>query len=294
MSKPLPVSRYDKGCTRGTKEQNAQDKAAHGRMVGENQYNSKLTSSDVAKIREMKPTTTIPSLADMFRVSTSTIEDILYGRSWKEHSQPPPNFPRVQFGVPGDRLWVKETWRVGAWHESQRIAVDYRADGYARREWLNVPDERMFERLIHQSIEDAKAAGMNPNFSRLSWDPGEGPTRWRSSRFMPRWASRITLEITDIRVERLQEITEIDCLKEGLGESDQLSFIGESFPDENQRGLSPLQRAFRSLWDSLYGPAAWERDKDKWVWVIGYKVLPEGGSGCLRWRREDERGNEQL
>jgi hypothetical protein len=77
---------------------------------------------------------------------------------------------------------------------------------------------------------------------------------------MPRQASRITLEITDVRVERLQEITLGDICKEGLASS--------------IYDFKPVQAgflAFEELWDSIYGPDSW--DANPWVWVIEFKRI---------------------
>lgn len=81
------------------------------------------------------------------------------------------------YGIPGDRLWVKETWHPGG-PENNHDGVIYRA-------------------------------------TDPGWDDSGSGLRWRPSVFMPRWASRITLEISSVRVERLQDITEEDARAEG-------------------------------------------------------------------------------
>lgn len=95
--------------------------------------------------------------------------------------------------------------------------------------------------------------------------------RWRPSIHMPRWACRITLEITGVRVERLQEISEKDAKAEGLHyHSDMYGYrlygkysgIG---PTDDVGALD----AFRSLWESINGPSSW--DATPWVWVIEFK-----------------------
>jgi hypothetical protein len=78
------------------------------------------------------------------------------------------------------------------------------------------------------------------------------PPRYRSPIHMPRWASRITLEITQICVERLQNMTVGDCIAEGVGRYD---------PDH----------AFMNLWESIYGPGSWSANP--WVWAITFRAI---------------------
>jgi hypothetical protein len=79
--------------------------------------------------------------------------------------------------------------------------------------------------------------------------------RWKPSIHMPRWASRITLEIVNVRVERLNDISEEDCLKEGV----------TYWPHEKER----IKERFSHLWQSIYGQGSW--GQNPWVWVIEFK-----------------------
>ena len=83
---------------------------------------------------------------------------------------------------------------------------------------------------------------------------------WRPSIFMPRWASRITLEITDVRVQRLQEITEEDARAEGYHPK-----INDSLPDWTAK------ESFKILWDSLNAKRGLDWDKNPWVWALSFK-----------------------
>jgi len=150
------------------------------------------------------------------------------------------------------RLWVRETWRVGAWDiHNQRIAVDYNADNSCRREWLEVTEEELFLRLWEQSLEDSKNAGIELDEDHgYKWEHGESPCRWRPSIFMPRWASRINLTVKNIRVERLQDITETDAKAEGV------------------QGMTPILD-YTYLWESINGKGSWE--KNPWVWVVEFE-----------------------
>jgi len=158
------------------------------------------------------------------------------------------------YGVLGQRLWVRETWYCDHF-EVQRGPYLQPAD--------------MFD--LDQSREDGElvyaADGLAPYEQ-------EQPT-WKPSIHMPRWACRILLEITDVRVERLQDITEEQALAEGI--------VGVPFrpddgwpictgymvgPDDGKTGLeTTAAKAFAGLWDSVGG--YWEANP--WVWVVEFK-----------------------
>ena len=158
-------------------------------------------------------------------------------------------YPRYQ---PGDILWVKETWRIGAWCEEGLIAVDYKADNFARKEWIEVPDPERFERYWIQSTDEAEAAGLKTDKEgEYHWKPGEAPTRWRPSIFMPREAARIFLKVTGVRVERVWEMTGEDAIKEGV------NWFNDAC-------------GFAKLWDSINGKKyPWA--SNPWVWVYEFE-----------------------
>lgn len=174
--------------------------------------------------------------------------------------------PRVPcpYGQPGNRLWARETWRIGSWSEDTgSIAIDYQADGHSRREWLEVPDGEDFRRYWQQSTDDAiKAHG---DQDRYVWKPGQSPCRWRPSIHMPRWASRITLEVTGVRVERLQQISEDDALAEGCSSTAVVHEDGEDYSGHY------ASEEYQDLWESINGPGSW--DANPWVWVVEYKRI---------------------
>lgn len=165
---------------------------------------------------------------------------------------------RCPQGKPGDRLWVRETW--------QRFDPD--RDG--------IPPER----FDGSAPFTGSSGGENPG--PVHWracyaadgplvHPEHGPARWKPSIHMPRWASRITLDVVSVRVERLQAITEDDARAEGarpffetfanIGRDQRLT-TGELAADAEYRA------GFACLWDDLYGDSAsWA--SNPWVWVIG-------------------------
>ena len=177
---------------------------------------------------------------------------------------------------PGDILWARETWRIGAWdHDRQAIAVDYYADGFARKEWINVPDKEAFERYVQQSQMDAEKAGLD----KAVWEPGKGPTRWRPSIHMPREAARIFLRVIDARPERLKDITEEGAIAEGFA------------PDPLEGGKTTVnfmcsvdclqgsaRGKFALLWDKTVKKYGWKWMANPWVWVTEFERAekPEG------------------
>ena len=152
------------------------------------------------------------------------------------------------YGVAGDRLWVREKWRLSV--VSPQFSIRYCVVQYGDGEELY-----RYE-CDHPSL-------CIDDWNRTPED------KWRPSIHMPRWASRITLEITNVRVERLQDITAGDAKAEGI----QRKPTGE-FEEAIWRGgqlLTDERGFYAELWDSLHGKGAW--DKNPWVWVIEFKLV---------------------
>lgn len=145
--------------------------------------------------------------------------------------------------LPGETVYIKEKWRVGAWDEQEnKVCIDYAADGFARKEWLSVPDPDVFEKIWIQSTDQARKKGFSTDTDgKYHWGPGQGPTSWRSPMFMPEWASRSHAVIKSVRPERIQAITTEEVILEGV--TSRLSFAG--------------------LWETIH-PGSWE--KNSWVW----------------------------
>ncbi|EPL2597927.1 hypothetical protein NL449_05995 [Klebsiella pneumoniae] len=147
------------------------------------------------------------------------------------------------YGKPGDRIWVRETFQGPLFDydlmdsyckdptpfEKPEFCV-YKADGVPAPEFYDADDE------LHCC--------------------------WRPSIHMPRWASRILLEITGVRVERLKSISDGDAIREGCSTADMKS--GDCVAD-----------VFARLWASIYGSDSW--NANPWVWVIEFKRV-EGGA----------------
>lgn len=148
------------------------------------------------------------------------------------------------YGQPGDRLWVREShW----WFKDEHDPVT----GY-------------FPPKL--TAEDVKYRA-----------DGEKPGRiWRPSIHMPRWASRITLEITGVRVERLQDISEADAIAEGGVQvaSGWWSHDGTTMhtPGDTHFGGTAVD-SYRLLWDQINGHGSW--DANPWVWCVEFnRVMP--------------------
>jgi hypothetical protein len=101
---------------------------------------------------------------------------------------------------------------------------------------------------------------MNPGFAG----------KWRPSIFMPRWASRITLKITDVRVERLQDISEDSAMAEGAQK------YGETPDGELLFDVGSYRYGFKLLWDSINAKRGYGWDANPYVWVIEFRRV-EGG-----------------
>src|SRR5574343_657565 len=152
------------------------------------------------------------------------------------------------YGQPGDRLWVRETW--AALEKSHMNVVGlkrlYKADA--------VPDDSG-ERVGWWVDTDRKG---NEEFV-------PGKILWKPSIFMPRWASRLTLEITAIRVERLQDISEEDAKAEG---AERLGNYGDEWTAIPE---GTFRIGYRALWDSLNAKRGYGWDMNPWVWVITFR-----------------------
>ena len=135
-------------------------------------------------------------------------------------------FAVCPYGQPGDRLWVRETWQAACGDKrAARIVESPRPD----LGWIE--------------------------YAATCEDP---PPRWRPSIFMFRWASRITLEIVSVRVERLQDISRGDAMGEGC-----------PFPNMAQ-GDDPRQW-YADLWEQINGLGSWALNP--WVWVVEFKRI---------------------
>jgi hypothetical protein len=152
------------------------------------------------------------------------------------------------YGQPGERLWVRETWAYG----------------------------------VHAMAAKSDDDGPYVYAATNHGTQGRLCDRWRPSIHMPRAASRITLEITSVRVERLQDISEADAIAEGItrenvivdtncngGRHSEMTEDRYFYDGCDDKGFEYAVDAYAGLWESINGPGAWSANP--WVWAIEFK-----------------------
>lgn len=146
----------------------------------------------------------------------------------------------------GQRLWVRETWAVSP--------------------FLN--------RVKPSDLDPATQIVYRASYQN------DSHFVWRPSIFMPRWASRITLEITHVRVERLQEITAADCLKEGFAQEiaeirsiEKGWTLGRVMTESDESLIAKGQEWFQDLWDGLNAKRGFSWESNPFVWVVQFKKV---------------------
>lgn len=196
------------------------------------------------------------------------------------------------FGKVGDRLWVRETHRPMGWsYDDNTVNIQYK-DGL-KQTYDCYPEylypfsyEDLSNNYLSKICDELEAKGCpkasdgDENWQYDEVFDGDGVDRlmsWRSPIAMPRWASRLLLEIVDVRVERLQDISEADAIAEGIAE---YGPFGEYRGSKKQRkncmqynAYSDARRAYQCVWDSINAKRGYEWASNPWVGVIDFKVL---------------------
>ena len=152
-------------------------------------------------------------------------------------------YGRCPYGQPGTTLWVREAWRV-VWSSDNEPPRELDA---AYRFWYEAD------------------APLQDGYGKL-----------RPSIHMPRFASRITLEITSVRVERLQDISEADAAAEGVTPKWEPGFSGRLMEALGGFSFRPAASAYADFCESLHGPGSW--DANPWVWVVEFKRINQTGN----------------
>lgn len=179
----------------------------------------------------------------------------VFGSAWSKGMTSIPAVPghslstRCPFGAVGDRIWVREGFFP------------------APLEMQSEPPRKTMWNIAYRDgmqMEKLAPAEYNPTIYNYE--------RWTPSIHMPRWASRILLEITGVRVERLNAISQEDAQAEGM----ELTGWRPTYSDPDSGGevMTPYDN-FAELWSSIYGDGSWQANP--WVWVIEFKRV-EGGA----------------
>ena len=167
--------------------------------------------------------------------SAPMVQALLDGRKTQTRRILGNTYRRVQ---PGDRLWVKEAIRFDA-------------------EWDGCkPSEFTAADAVRYEADGKVDAGL--------WGDPFTPGRYRHARFMPRWASRLTLPVSEVRAQRVRDISEADAMAEGV-ESGQTSrgLMWKAYGEEPNCWVDTPRMSFIRLWNTLHGPDAW--DRNDWV-----------------------------
>jgi hypothetical protein len=148
------------------------------------------------------------------------------------------------YGLPGDQLWVREAWGLRAYGDDT--------------DWVKGS-------CTAQDLEDRVIT------YRADWGPMQDSCHWRPSIHMPRAVSRLSLEITVVRVERLQDISDADCIAEGIqGTRLEDVQVWRDYLHDGKVFLS-AKHSYISLWESINGPESWSANP--WVWVVSFRKV---------------------
>ena len=167
----------------------------------------------------------------------------------------PKGIIKFPYGQPGDRLWVRETWQL--------YNVDYK--------------DELGTSMILEDEWEGQMPKTKPWLTQILYKATEiiegWRAKWRPSIFMPRWASRIDLEVVSVRVERLQDLTEEDAKAEGI-EKGNTYYYGDPHPVKGSpKCYNTAKEAFAGLWDSLNAKRGFGWEQNNWLWVVEFKRI---------------------
>lgn len=164
-----------------------------------------------------------------------------------------PTLATCPYGKVGDRLWVREThYRYGKWLKNGKTKT-------GRQKWRFKP--------LREKYREIKYFDNPPNIVQKNSYRKEGWYK-RVSIFMPKWAARIWLEITSIRLERVQEISEADARAEGVE-----PYEGPAAGTEKAEFFAPYKASFSFLWDTINAKRGYGWEKNPLVWVLGLRKV---------------------
>ena len=180
----------------------------------------------------------------------------------------------LPYGKPGDRLWVRESFvlesNCGDYGDNKPPFKDGRP---VKWDTENGPlDGNAMWLQAHYAATDPTPELVNEDCPFEKCSDSGCCQHWKPSIHMPRWASRLMLEVTGVRVERVQEITEEQSIAEGVD--------AVSMEDVPRQATMSRRADFKQLWDRLNAKRGFGWDKNPWVWVVEFKKL-EGQTPSL-------------
>jgi hypothetical protein len=196
----------------------------------------KLIKTHTRRLKGLKEINKAPD--EWAVIPDATDEDIWWFKEADPVNEHHPHMLPIKcpYGQVGDRLWVRETF------------LDTGTNSYTKR--------KKIQTLFY-------AASLPIPKENLKQFKG----KWKPSIHMPRWACRLELEIIDIRLERLQDISDEDAKAEGVIVPKALKMLGEYYTGSTHKV------AFNTLWDSINAAAGYGWEKNPYVWVIVFKIL---------------------
>lgn len=160
---------------------------------------------------------------------------------WEKIATPISMLQHCPYGGPGDRLWVRETWQTSRQYDDTKPSeIPEDSSLWYAADWTSI--------------------------RRL----GQKPGKTRPSIFMPRWASRLMLEVVEARAERLQDISEDDARAEGVSPDGYIKARPVTY-HEGEFQHTAFRDTFRGLWDSINAKRGFGWDVNPWIWVVSFK-----------------------
>ena len=171
------------------------------------------------------------------------------------------------YGGAGDHLWVKESWKSSEYTcDEDHQPEDHHCSKHCKQTYVYYAAT---PRVGYRPVPDRERIVYLDESSPLTeWYTKE----WRTPLFMPRWASRLSLEVAEVRVERLQAIAEADAIAEGMAPYVLGNWSPEQALTSGERIIdSPYRAAYAVAWDEINDRrATWK--SNLWVWVLSFKV----------------------
>lgn len=197
---------------------------------------------------------------------------------WNENKPAPVNLHlHCPYGSPGDLIWVRETFAITrdtldyeTGSEAASWAWDQEMYGDPRKYLKGEPRGGIKSTVYFRADgEDANPSELYPCLGMNDKVLSKAEINWKPSIFMPRWASRLTLRIVSVRVERLNKISEQDAIAEGI----EVDSCGHAIRPDDDVNWGGAVGAFCELWESINGQGSWE--KNPYVWCISFEVIKQ-------------------